>query len=499
MPVRSKRRTTRHLPAEILLLIFSHFIPHDIDPVGLAKKRDGPLTLAALARCSKWFYRIATPILYSTIYVHRTSSCDALIRTFSRQLDLRRLTHSLTVIFSDFGKYPAHYPNIAKKVIRDPARKFNLPPRLRQRIISKRKYYSLDSQVAFLLSFLPNLKELLLVLPSVLKGVVDILEYITRNRNTSSEPHEPVIAPDEESSIIQLLPRGHFAKLQTVRICSYGIVPPDQYRNLGERLVSAILRLPQITTFSLKRVGILSSQLKLDNIPKTLGLQHLELDSNRKDGQVLVDLLSQCLRLRSFKLIIHYDGPYGWRDPVPLGAVGNILRRNLTDSLETLTIKIFSSFYSGIIGPLRGLKKLRTLWIPLELVVGSVDSWDLNQCLPDSLEFIYFGVADTKTDNGRLGRLGHLHNEVVRIILMETRPNLRRVRVDPVCSAWKTHGPVDYARNIERPGWNVAWMESKLGLGNLVDPWPEMLEVADAHRRESAFTERRFLLKHGYI
>ncbi|KAI2640791.1 hypothetical protein GGS26DRAFT_586787 [Hypomontagnella submonticulosa] len=501
-------------PEELWLQIFQLLgAPSDIEV--LYEPSDistSSATLSTVSLCSKKFCRIARSVLYDTVYVYNTFKLFHLIRTLCEQPDLGELIRKVQMRSEFIRERTCSFPgDIGLDMLQTAFQKakwaLTLTPERRKDISYALGVRDAGHKMEFALAFMPNLEELSLSIPMrwiYRHHPTTIFELATQEtgRIANDEPFYGYWLPADPPAVPPLSV-DHFSRLRRVLLRH----DTQELPIVQERLMSTVLRLPSLTSFSCY-ISTWKPET-LNSSPTTLDFRYLNLNTTFIRGKELACLLSRCPKLTTLKLVLidekitrfvdtmqHYavEWPYMELEATEGGRlteIGDALRENAPPGLESLTLTFGSRewqyadrYRTGVtghrFGSLRSLTNLKSLYVCLDELVGlQVYNHgnvpvpiNLDHELPESLESL---------DIKACGRCLHspanvyLHNQVMNIITNKMRTNLSEIRVGDIGNAEAT---VYYTRNAGWPGWRATWSNPMFDLTKLLHHRPEMLEMS---------------------
>jgi hypothetical protein len=375
------------------------------------------LALAKIARVSKNFNAMATPLLYHTLPVNSFPfSRFSLARTLIMRPDLAQLVQEADITVENvwdqdlLEALTAALNACSKSMV-------SFFEFLLDRY--RRKECSAADHTAFFLCMLPNLR--------VAELEVDI----------SSKPMLEILAAWPNS----LLPR-----VEDLRLRGCTVKP-----TVANRGLEYLIQLPSVRTFH--GMGIRWEEYR----GPVLGLRRLVLHYSSVGEDGIHNILLHCVRLETLQL--HLEGLYMYR--IDLSLVGDILR-NLGQNLENLDIGSLPETPRGSLGSLCTLNRLKKLTLPWDMVVRTpeVDPSDesaegqalvlpqgiprLIDLLPDSLEHLHLYPGEADVENWQLLEL--VESDRFSRLLSVCVARQKRVNRDDV-------DQLAFGQDLSRLGW----------------------------------------------
>lgn len=400
-----------NLPEETLLRIFSCFqLPptktNDLEwssgfeQRSLAKAQIlDEKTLASLCQVSKTFRRIAEPMLYHALLGYDGRQGSMFLRTLSQRPDLARLVRHL-----DIDGY-CEEEFMVQDAFEAAREWLDIPPDLKDGIAEalQSDNDSQQGEIAFFVSMTPNLQSLQITMPES-KGILLSLFRAFASDKTGTR----------------------FSKLHELGLRYWDTEDAICMCEVDDLLLAP----PALDTFC----GFAVNWCKPPETPRPLGFEHISLQHSLIDGPGLSSLLSRCHRLRT--LSVTWGNVWVGDCDLDWDEMGDALRLH-APLLERLHLDPILAFRytdeesTGRIGSLEQLTRLKELELPLEILVGRMESpasgsgntlHSLAQLLPASLESLHLYLTQDGAEE--------LGEELSKLLEVGSQlANLREIRV----------------------------------------------------------------------
>lgn len=448
---------------------------------------EGLTALSRLCRTSSRFRRLAQPALYRTLPAGHWKIRDSLAATLRRHSQLAQY-----VVNIDLGdgmlsrdefaalvsppslgviqQYP-WIPETCRPQLQDPSDASDYSAQLA------------DAWFTVYVSVLPNLELLELTMRNGCRLLLSLVREVAKQNawqlsldaqdaNAQGSQSQSVETLETDSTLMRPnLSSRPLSRLEELRVTYY-----DTEYALQLAPIQDLFLLPQLTTFRGYAVDLDTTFTTVgnNNVSPHSKLRHVYLEASLADADGIRNLLRACPCLET--LSIHWGDATIGVSMLDFELIGNALRECGTN-LETFDLDCRSCLaytsgdWSGKIGDIQSLERLKNLSLPQDVLLGSEDellkmdnvgddsdsdgeeaefdleSVSLEPLLPDSLETLrLYSCFDDKQ---------WVQSGIQGVLVTERLAQLKRLQLDIEATLSLNVDEAGWQRNILQPGWHL--------------------------------------------